>query len=211
MAHYVMEEMNIPHRDGRERLFPRLIGLRSLSHEYLVSHVSRHSGFERGIVEGVLIQVVECIGELMGSEGASLHINGLGIFSPRLSMKRDSEQEDGSEDMSHRNARSICVGGVNFRPDRELVCSIDRNIDLQRSPSGDIIRPNASPYTEAQRRARLLDYLAETPFIGGRKYAALTSMPHTAACRELRSWSMGADALLSFHGRGSHRIYALRE
>ena len=210
MAHYVMEEMNIPYEDGRERLFPRLIGLQSLSHEDLVNHIARHSGFERGLVEGVLMHVVDCMGELMGERGASLHIDGLGTFTPRLALKHEAEQADEIEDRAHRNARSICVGGVSFRPDRELVRNIDDNCDLQRSPYRDTIRPNASPYTLEQRQARLTAYLSATPFIGGMKYAELAAMPLTAARKELHSWSEGDDALLVRQGRGSHRVYILR-
>lgn len=209
MAHYVMEEMNIPHRDGQKRLFPRLINLKSLSHEDLVNHVAHHSGFERGTVEGVLIRVVECIGELMGSQGASVHVEGLGTFTPKLALKEDREQEEG-DTPTHRNARSICVDGVTFRPDREYILRIDKNCELQRSPYKDTIRPNACPYTPEQRRTRLTEYLAETPFINGKKYAELNAMPHTAACKELQKMTEGDNALLVCQGRGSHRVYSLR-
>ena len=205
-----MEEMNIPKGDGLKRMFPRLIGLRSLSHEDLVNHVANHSGFERGLVEGVLSRVVECVGEMMGSQGASVHIDGLGTFTPKLAMKKEQAPADGEAETTRPNARSICVSGVNFRPDRELILNIDDNCDLQRSPGKDTIRPNASPFTLAQRRARLEEYLAETPFINGTKYAELMAMPHTAACKELRTFAEGDDALLTYQGRGSHRIYRLK-
>ena len=211
MAHYVMEEMNIPHGDGQKRLFPRLIGLLSLSHENLVNHVASHSGFEKGIVEGVLTGVVECLGEMMGSQGASLHIDGLGTFTPKLSLKEDHEREESNEEQRRRNARSICVSGVNFRPDREFVQNIDDNCNLQRSPSKGTIRPNASPFTAEQRRARLIEYLAETPFITGKKYGELNAMPNTAANKELRLYAEGDDALLTCQGRGSHRYYTLKQ
>lgn len=202
--------MNIPHEDGQKRLFPRLINLQPLSHATLVNHVANHSGFERGVVEGVLMRVVECIGEMMGSQGASVHIDGLGTFTPRLALKQDSEREEGDEAPTSRNARSICVGGVNFRPDRQFVLNIDKNCNLQRSPYKNTIRPNASPYTAQQRRARLVEYLAVTPFISGKKYAELNAMPSTAANKELRLLAEGDDALLTSQGRGSHRIYSLR-
>lgn len=211
MAKYIMEEMNFLHRDGQKRLFPRLIGLRSLSHDDLVNHVANHSSFERGIVEGVLMGLVDCIGELMGSEGASVHIDSLGTFTPKLAMKEDREPEESDENPTRRNARSICVGGVNFRPDKEFVRRIDKNCDLQRSPGKETIRPNACPYSAGQRREMLLSYLRETPFINGKKYAELTVMPHTAACKELRALTEGDDALLACQGRGSHRIYTLKQ
>ena len=206
-----MEELNIPHEDGKTRLFPRLIDLECVSHESLVSHVSKHSAFERGVVEGVLMRVAECLGEMMGSRGASVHINGLGIFCPRLTMKKRQEAGGEEQGLNRRNARSICVGGVNFRPDKELVLGIDDNCNLQHSPYRDTIRPNASPYTQEERRARLVQYLSETPFIGGRQYSELTAMPLTSARKELRGMTEGDGALLCASGRGSHRIYTLRQ
>ena len=36
-------------------------------------------------------------------------------------------------------------------------------------------------------------------------------MPHTAAGKELRTLTEGANALLEIQGRGSHRVYTLRQ
>ena len=210
MAHYVMEEMNIPHGDGRKRLFPRLIDSRCISHEALVEYVAKHCGYDAGAVEGVLASVVDCVGELMGFHGASVHINDLGTFTPTLALKREHEREESDPEQTHRNARSIEVGGVRFRPDKALIMNADKHCTLERSPYVPTIRPNACPYTLEQRLQKLTAYLKETPFISGKAYEELVQMPHTAAGKELRTLTEGANALLEIQGRGSHRVYTLR-
>ena len=210
MAQYVMEEMNLPQADGKKRLYPRLINKRSITHESLVSYVATHCGFDRGTVKGVLSSVADCVGELMGFNGASVHIDGLGTFSPTLGIKRSKQQEANNGQQTHIDARDLCVDGIAFRADKALIKHTDEYCTIEHSPYESTIRPNSTPYTAEQRRQRLIDYLSEHAFIRGKQYEELTCMAHTSAGKELRKLSEGPDALLDIQGRGSHRVYTLR-
>ena len=70
--------------------------------------------------EGVLLQTAIEMAHLM-AEGRSVKIDGIGTFTPSLTLGRDKEREDPEEGGTHRNAQSIFIGGVNFRVDLSLI------------------------------------------------------------------------------------------
>ncbi len=59
------------------------------------------------------------------AEGKSVKLDGIGTFSPSLALCKDKEREKTGEGETHRNARSIVVGSVNFRVDRKMVRRIN--------------------------------------------------------------------------------------
>ena len=118
MAMYVMEEMPDIHGTGEQVLYPRFAMMDQVSTEDLIRQIASSSGFNVGDVEGVITQIgIEMAHQM--AEGKSVKLDGIGTFSPSLALCKDKEREKTGEGETHRNARSIVVGSVNFRVDRE--------------------------------------------------------------------------------------------
>ena len=130
MARYIMEEMPDIQKTGKRITYPKFARIDNASIKELARRVGDVSGFSAGDIEGVLLQTAIEMAHLM-AEGRSVKIDGIGTFTPSLTLGRDKEREDAEEGGKHRNAQSIFIGGVNFRVDREMV----RNIS-DRCPNG---------------------------------------------------------------------------
>lgn len=62
-----------------------------------------------------------------------MKIEGLGVFTPALSIYPDKEREQPQESTTKRNARSIYVSGVNFRTDKALIRETNHWCELERA------------------------------------------------------------------------------
>jgi predicted histone-like DNA-binding protein len=127
MAMYVMEEMPDIHGTGEQVLYPRFAMMDQVSTEELIRQIASSSGFNVGDVEGVITQIgIEMAHQM--AEGKSVKLDGIGTFSPSLALCKDKEREKAGEGETHRNARSIVVGNVNFRVDRKMIRRINGDV-----------------------------------------------------------------------------------
>ena len=139
------------------------------------------------------------------AEGKSVKLDGIGTFSPSLALCKDKEREKAGEGETHRNARSIVVGNVNFRVDRKMVRRINGRCLLERAPWKS--QRSSQKYTPAQRLALAVRYLEEHPFLTVYEYRKLTGLLRTAATNELRQWAYTPGSGIGIDGRGTHRVY----
>ena len=181
MARYIMEEMPDIQKTGKRITYPKFARIDNANIKELARRVGDVSGFSAGDIEGVLLQTAIEMAHLM-AEGRSVKIDGIGTFTPSLTLGRDKEREDAEEGGKHRNAQSIFIGGVNFRVDREMV-----------------------------RLALALKYLDEHPFLTVWEYRKLTGLLQTAATTELRQWGHQPDSGIEITGRGTHRVYTKKK
>ena len=54
MAEYEMQEMNLPNKDGKRILYPRLVQSGQASTDYIAKILSEKSSFTRGDIKGLL-------------------------------------------------------------------------------------------------------------------------------------------------------------
>lgn len=210
MANYVMQECNLQQEDGRKCLYPRLIGLRSMENDQLIEHISSTAGFSKGVVAGVLTALPQAM-RLWMSTGYSVKIDGLGRFTPTLELRPGAEREESEQTGSHRNASSIRVGSISYRPDPAFVNDVNLNTRLERSATVKTIRSGQSRLTEDGRKAALMDFLAQHPYASLSDYMRLTGLKHSTAWRELRRWVSEPESPLTTVGKYSHKVYALKE
>ena len=207
MAEYEMQEMNLPNKEGQRILYPRLVLCGQADTEYIVKVLTRNSPFSKGEVIGLLRELSEELAFQMG-QGKSVKLDGIGTFVPSLALRKDKERETGEEDDTHRNARSIVVGGINFRADKQLLRSTNHNCDLERSQQK--FQRSSQKYTPEQRLERAQQYLASHPFITVGDYAQLNGLRHTTASLELRKWTEQPENNITTSGRGTHKVYIRR-
>lgn len=206
-AQYVMQEMVDFRHEGGTLLYPRMVMRGCRTTEELVRFVTRDTTFGAGEVRGALALLARGLAEAMAS-GYSVRLEGIGRFTPSLSLKKGRGRESADGTGTRRNAASIQVGGVNFSPDKELLRELNRLCRLERA-SGTVTR-RRSPYTPAERLALALDYLQTNPVLRVAGYAALTGLSRTVAGKELRLWSEDPASGLAAQGTGSHRVYVRR-
>ena len=204
MARYIIEEMPDLQKTGKRITYPKFARIDNTSIKELAQRVGDVSGFSAGDIEGVLLQTAIEMAHLM-AEGRSVKIDGIGTFTPSLTLGRDKEREDPEEGGTHRNAQSIFIGGVNFRVDREMVRNISERCQLERAPWKK--QRSSKKFTPEQRLTLALKYLDEHPFLTVWEYRKLTGLLQTAATNELRQWGHQPDSGIEITGRGAHRVY----
>ena len=190
MARYIMEEMPDIQKTGKRITYPKFARIDNANIKELARRVGDVSGFSAG-------------------EGRSVKIDGIGTFTPSLTLGRDKEREDAEEGGKHRNAQSIFIGGVNFRVDREMVRNISDRCRLERAPWKK--QKSSNKFTPEQRLALALKYLDEHPFLTVWEYRKLTGLLQTAATTELRQWGHQPDSGIEITGRGTHRVYTKKK
>ena len=126
MARYIMDEMPDIQKTGKRITYPKFARIDNANIKELAQRVGDVSGFSAGDIEGVLLQTAIEMARLM-AEGRSVKIDGIGTFTPSLTLGRDKEREE-VEGGKHRNAQSIFIKGVNFRVDRTMVRNISEKI-----------------------------------------------------------------------------------
>ena len=74
MAEYEMQEMNLPNKDGKRILYPRLVQLGHASTDYIAKILSELSSFTRGDIKGLLQELADELAYQMG-QGKSVKLD----------------------------------------------------------------------------------------------------------------------------------------
>lgn len=208
MAKYIMQEMADLNNEGKTLLYPRMMMTRCCETDELVEWAAKGTTFNTGEVKGAITLLAEGLARMM-AQGRSVRIEGIGLFTPSLSLKKGKEREEADGSGTHRNANSIEVGSVNFRPDKELMLELNGQCELERQPGR--FRCKVSKYTPEQRLALAQTYLNTHSILRIEEYASMTGLNRCTAGKELRKWGATAGSGIMPEGRGAHRIYVRRE
>ena len=94
MAEYEMQEMNLPNKEGKRVLYPRLVQRGQADTDYIAKTLAQKSAFSKGDVVGLLQELGEELAYQMG-QGKSVKLDGIGTFVPSLALRADKERETG--------------------------------------------------------------------------------------------------------------------
>lgn len=207
MAEYYYQEMNDVHGDGVRRGYYRMRTYHQISTEDLLDFMERNGAHvNRGTSLLVLEELRAALVHFLAF-GHSVHIDQLGSMRVSLGVAEDKEVEGAEEDAGHRNARSVEVRSVTFRPDKGLCQEINQVARLER---GRTRRPTPSPYSLEERAEKARQFIAEKGMMRVGDYAALTGLSRTSATREINLLLSDPSNGFAKVGRGSHRIIMLR-
>lgn len=206
MAKYIMQEAVDLNNEGKTLTYPKLIIDQCIDSEELAKQVSNHTTFSKGEVMAIIDHLWSYMAENMG-EGRSVKINGLGVFTPTLAYRKGVEREAADGEGGHRNAQSLRVGGINFRPDKQMVNEVNSHMDL-RKVAGKF-RRRVSEYTEEERLERAKTYMREHGVMRLSDYTTLVDLSRTSAYRELNKWSHDATIGIKRAGGKGHAVYLL--
>lgn len=201
---YIMKEMTAFKKEDGQTTYPQMVMTGQTGTRELAKYIALKCAFPKGITEGVICELAEALAHEMGM-GRSVKIEGVGVFTPTLALLPDKKREATDENAPKRNARSIHVGGINFRADKELTREINKWCSLRRAPWKPARSSQA--YTAEQRLALAKAYLEEHPYLTVSDYRQLTGLLQTAATTELRKWAHTPGSGIGSNGRGSHKVY----
>ena len=130
-AKYVMQEAVDLNNEGKTLRYPRMVMEQCCETDELARWVASGTTYGEGEVRGILSEVARWMALTM-AQGRSVRLEGLGLFTPALGLRRGKEREEADGSTGRRNASSIRVSRIHFRADRELV---RRDKQLQYLPT----------------------------------------------------------------------------
>ena len=207
MAKYIKQEMADIRGEGKTQAYYRMQTIRNIKMEEFIEIMTRRGGLTRGTAIATLMQASDTLSELMGM-GYTVTLDGFGTFKATVGLKRFKEMDTLDGDEAKRNAQSLCVDGVNFKADKELIQQVDRHCKLERSHTSRLCK---SPYTQEERLARALDFIEKNGFMRLADYVQLTGLSRSTACRELKELRTNPNNRLTTRGRGTSSVYVKKE
>ena len=203
MAEYIKQEMTDLNGTGENKVYYRMKRNLHFSHEDFLEWMSNADPFITKHAESVLKHMTHQLAIAMAL-GHSVTIEGLGTFRAGIGLKKGKELDGLEEGESTRNAQSLQVTDVYYRPDKELVRDVDMNCTLTR---GGTQRIRKQKYTREERLQLALDYLEKHKTMRVADYKALTGLSRTAATLELQLFRDDPDTGITYTGNGTHKIY----
>ena len=208
MPNYLLHEMPDMNHTGKKKVYPKLETVSLLSEEQLLEKMLLHGcPFGKGTLLGVLTLFKERLAEML-AEGYNVQLKDLGTFSLSLAFDDEKTDEilDGEDRMTHRK---VTVRDVNFRTDRNLLNTLQRETKLCRKCEG-VVRLHKKKYTLDERLSRALDYLEQHSYITLKEYKHLNNLSATCASVELKRFSTGPDSPLVTEGAAAHKKWKKR-
>ncbi len=206
-AKFIMQEMNDLHNAGKTLLYPKMVMLEACGTDEFSRFISQDTTFNPSEVKGIIERMARGLARMMAG-GRAVKLDGIGTFSPSLSLKEGRERESPDGSGARRNAASVEIGGVNFRADKRLVRETNSECRLERRSANASL--HVSGHTPEERLEIARKYLEQNAFLTVGMYAELTGLGRTAASLELRRWKQDDAAGIAVQGRGVHKVYVLR-
>ena len=201
MAKYIMRELPKAFGRGKRLHTPRILIEGTTNLRDLAEQIARGTTFAAAEVEGMVGLLIDAMSDSIAA-GYAVRIKGLGSFRAKLGYRKDVTPEIEAEE--HRNAVSLRVAGIAFRPDKSFLQATGEACRLSRQKR----QTYASPHTgQSERLAVAQDFLREHGVLRVKEYKQLVSLSHTAASAELRSFA--EEGLLVRHGTRAQLVYTL--
>ena len=205
---YIKKEIVDLNGSGSTKAYYKLKTWRKLDFDEFVERCqSINKVYSKGLLKGVLMAFSEHLAYEI-SNGYSVKIDGLGVFTAKLGVRKDKEMDGFEDGTSKRNAKSIEVKGVSFKADKDLIREIDRNCDLER---GGEERLRKSKLSREARIERARQFLKKNKYMHVNEYASLTGLAYSTAARELSNVASDPSTGIISQGRKSGKLYLLAE
>lgn len=203
MAEYIKQEIADLNGTGEKQICYRMKRNLHFTHEQFLEWLANADPFITKHAESVLKHVTRQLALAMAM-GHSVTIAGLGTFRAGIGLKKEKEQDGLDDDQPTRNAQSLQVTDVYYRPDTALIRETNLNCTLTR---GGTQRIRKQIYTREERLARALEYMEKHTTMNIAQYMSLTNLSRTAATLELQLFRDDPDTGITYKGRGTHKVY----
>ncbi|WP_304296969.1 HU family DNA-binding protein [Porphyromonas gulae] len=200
MAKFVMREMPDMQGTGKRTMYPKMISRGTMGPDEIAELISSQSTFSPGEVKGLVVALARTIAYGVAS-GYTVKIEEIGSFSASLALRKGVESEE-AESGTRRNAASVTIGGVNFRPDKALIREARTRTHLERTT---VRRPRRPDLTREERLSLALRHIEGHSLLRVADYCSLTGLGRTAAAEELRAFDR--EGRIGSTGHGTHKVY----
>ena len=158
MANYILKELPGEMTEGKTIVYPKMQTYSRHDYEQVIHNMRVYAN---GIGEGIIRAVFDALTETMATWmplGHTMKIDGLGVFSLSLGfdtstasekaeMKKQEFDDDADPKLKYRH---VCIKGINFKPDPELLKEMNRQATFDRV-GVDVEVPKTSKYTRGER------------------------------------------------------------
>lgn len=219
MAKYIKKEMVDLHHEGQTIYTYRMQTL-PMDNADFIKDCARNTTFSEGEIIGVIGTIADCLAQRM-ARGYSVTIEGLGTFKAQVGLSEDfkrkqrlaklkgTQNEEGDDTAPRsRNARSLEVTGVLWKPAKSLVRDTRSACRLERGGEEPLRK---SKYTYEERLARARAFMEKNTVMRVSDYARLTGLSHTKAAAELRSLDNAIGTGITSRGARSSKVYFLKQ
>ena len=214
MANYILKELPGEMTEGKTVVYPKMQVYSLYDYDKVIQHMRVFAG---GISEGVIRAVFDALVTEMQSSmpwGHNIKIDGLGVFSLSLGFDTStaSEQEEALKQESNDLAdpklkyRHVCIKGINFKPDPELLKEMNKQATFDRV-GVDVEVPKESKYSREERLAKAKEIIGRHGFMTLSDYAVATGQSRSGASKDLRRLVADADSGIMAFGEHSHKVW----
>ena len=211
MANYYLQKLPEGMKEGENVVYPRMQTYTLHNMETVLKHMHTYAA---NISEGTMRAVLEALAQTMKTWmplGHNVKIDGLGLFSLTLGFDTSTPSEkaiakgkelgvEASGEVKTKY-RHICIKGINFKPDTELLAGMNREATFDRVET-EVVVPKKGKLSRDERLARAKAIIEANGFMTMTDYVVATGLSRTAASLDLKD--IVADPTTGIMARGSH-------
>ena len=214
MANYTLKELPVEMTEGKTIVYPKMQTYSLYDYELVIQHMSVLS---RILNEGIIRAVFDALVSEMKSSmpwGHNIKIDGLGVFSLSLgfdtstpSEKEIALQQEWDDDADPKlKYRHVCIKGINFKPDPELLKEMNKQATFD-CVDVDVEIPKKSQYSREERLAKAKEIIGKLGSMTLTDYALATNQSRSSASRDLKRMVADPSSGITTRGDHSHKIW----
>ena len=219
MTRYILQELPDGLADGKKVIYPKMQTYSMHDFDTVLKNMRVYgSSFSEGTMRGVIDALVQTMESWMPL-GHTIKIDGLGVFSLSLGFDTSTTSEkeiakgkgkngDNGKDVKTKY-RHVCIKGINFKPDPELLKRLNYKADFERADS-DVKTPQKSKFSREERIAKAKAIMEEKGYMTFTDYVSATGLSRTAASRDLKSLSADSTSGITIRGSHSYKVWVKR-
>ena len=165
------------------------------------------------LIRAVFDALVSVMGSWMPL-GHNIKIDGLGVFSLSLGFDTSTPSErtiaecGASGDDIKSKYRHVCIKGINFKPDPELLKEMNKQATFDRVET-DVVVPRKVQFSREDRLAKAKAIIGKYGYMTLGDYAVATGQSRAVASKDLKQLVADASSGITTRGSHSHKVWIL--
>ena len=217
MANYVLQELPDGMNGGKKVLYPKMQTYSMHDYETVLNNMRVYAGsLSVGIMRGVIDALVQSMKTWMPL-GHTIKIDGLGVFSLSLGFDTSTASEKAivkekgkkAADKEHDEKmkyRHVCIQGINFKPDPELLKGLNEETTFERIDS-EAKTTRTDELSREERIAAAKAIIDKNGYMTLTDYVCATGLSRTTASRDLKELAADPSSGITTRGSHSHKVW----
>ena len=217
MANYILKELPGEMTEGRTVIYPKMKRFSLFDYEMVIQHMCKFSPIlNEGIIRSVFSALTDEMLTAMPA-GHTVKIDGLGVFSLSLGFDTSSpseekkvlEQKLNDDREPKQEPRRVCIKGINFRPDPDLLRQMNEKATF-KNDGAEFQPQRKSRFSREERLAKAKEIIDKQGFMTLSDYAEATGLSMSGASRDLRQLMADGDSGIVIWGDHTHKVWVRR-